>query len=139
MRDSRPSVSAEELAKTKAEHEQLVLNAAIEKQNTRRWRAGDVYAPHDLSSIEMKKWKQRRMVKGDAFEALNLDPRSEYKVCGNPLFCSLWPSGPDRDIRVERDWTSWEISTRIDTMVLKELYGVLLWGVWGAVLTLSHY
>lgn len=105
MRNSspRPPTSAELFAKGKADVDQQNLNAAIEKQNTRRWRAGDVYAPHDLSSVEMMKWKHKRMVKGDAFEALNLDPRSEYKVCGNPLFCWLWPSGPDRDTRVERD------------------------------------
>lgn len=40
-----------------------------------------MYAPHDLSSVEMMKWKRRRMANRDVFEALNLDPRSEYKVC----------------------------------------------------------
>lgn len=45
-----------------------------------------MYAPHDLSSVEMMKWKQKRMVTQDAFEALDLDPRTEYKVRRNPLF-----------------------------------------------------
>lgn len=39
-----------------------------------------MYAPHDLSSVEMRKWSKRRGVQGDVFEALDLDPRSEYKV-----------------------------------------------------------
>ena len=86
MRNYAPPVSrAESIASAQADWDQHAMTTAIEKQNTRRWRAGDVYAPHDLSSVEMMKWKRKRMVKGDAFDALNLDPRSEYKVRGNPL------------------------------------------------------
>ncbi|KAL9614227.1 MAG: hypothetical protein Q9167_001248 [Letrouitia subvulpina] len=62
----------------------------------RRWQAGDVYAPHDLSEVETLKWraaqqggggtgpsrlKMRRGRRqwGDAFDVLALNPISEYK------------------------------------------------------------
>ncbi|KAK6607652.1 ribosomal protein S18 [Botrytis cinerea] len=41
------------------EYEDNVSRSALTKQIHRRWRAGDVYAPHDLSGIEMAKWKKR--------------------------------------------------------------------------------
>ena len=65
---------------TQAELERRDLAVAIAKQNTRRWKAGDVYAPHDLSSVEMQKWRKKRPISSDAFAALDLDPRKEYKV-----------------------------------------------------------
>lgn len=54
-----------------------------EMQMTRRWRTGDVYAPHDLSGIEMAKWKKvRRKGKSrwDVLDQLGMDPREYYKV-----------------------------------------------------------
>ncbi|KAF2230492.1 ribosomal protein S18 [Viridothelium virens] len=46
----------------------------------RRWRRGDVYAPHDLSSVEMSKWKAKRGTpRRDVFDELGIDPRNEYK------------------------------------------------------------
>lgn len=65
---------------TEAELERLNLAAAIAKQNMRKWKPGDVYAPHDLSSVEMEKWRKKRPINADAFKALDLDPRKEYKV-----------------------------------------------------------
>lgn len=54
-----------------------------EVQNTRKWKPGDVYAPHDLSGIEMAKWKKIRR-KGktnwDVMDQLGMDPREHYKV-----------------------------------------------------------
>ncbi|KAI4216763.1 MAG: hypothetical protein LQ351_000712 [Letrouitia transgressa] len=62
---------------------------------SRRWQAGDVYAPHDLSEVETlkwraaqyggpgtAKWKMRRGRRqwGDAFDILALNPISEYKA-----------------------------------------------------------
>ncbi|KAL8786663.1 MAG: hypothetical protein Q9195_008117 [Heterodermia aff. obscurata] len=64
---------------TEAELDRRNLAAAIAKQNTRKWKAGDVYAPHDLSSVEMEKWRKKRPINADVFEALDLDPRKEYK------------------------------------------------------------
>lgn len=53
------------------------------RQITRRWRAGDVYAPHDLTGVEMNKWKkihQKGRPKKDAFDILRLNPLDMYKV-----------------------------------------------------------
>ncbi|KAJ5123476.1 hypothetical protein N7448_009573 [Penicillium atrosanguineum] len=52
---------------------------ALEKFQTREWKAGDVYAPHDLSPAEMKKWGKRKSPSTDAFDALNLNPLHLYK------------------------------------------------------------
>jgi small subunit ribosomal protein S18 len=53
----------------------------LSKQITRRWKAGDVYAPHDLSSVEMAKWKKRDKPSRDAFDILDLNPIDHYRVC----------------------------------------------------------
>ncbi|KAL2866372.1 mitochondrial 37S ribosomal protein bS18m [Aspergillus lucknowensis] len=52
---------------------------ALERFQTREWRAGDIYAPHDLSPAEMKKWKRRTPPGTDAFDALKLNPLDLYK------------------------------------------------------------
>jgi hypothetical protein len=52
----------------------------LEKQQHRSWKAGEVYAPHDLSPEEMKKWKKRKSPTMDAFDALGIDPLDQYKV-----------------------------------------------------------
>jgi hypothetical protein len=54
---------------------------AIEQTMRRQWRAGDVYAPHDLSPEEHRKYRKGRPPKADAFDLLNLNPLDEYKVC----------------------------------------------------------
>ncbi|KAF7589103.1 WD40 repeat-like protein [Aspergillus hancockii] len=51
----------------------------LEKYQTRDWRAGDVYTPHDLSAAEMKKWRKRHSPATDAFDALNMNPLDLYK------------------------------------------------------------
>lgn len=53
---------------------------ALERYQTRDFKAGDVYSPHDLSPAEMKKWGKRQNPKTDAFDALNLNPMDLYKV-----------------------------------------------------------
>lgn len=55
----------------------------LEQQVTRRWKVGDVYAPHDLSGVEMAKWrKPRRKGRGgrDVLDLLGVKPLDEYKV-----------------------------------------------------------
>ncbi|KAI9923703.1 hypothetical protein MW887_008436 [Aspergillus wentii] len=59
----------------KAQGESRVL----ERFQTREWRAGDIYAPHDLSPAEMKKWRKRQSPPTDAFDALNMNPLDLYK------------------------------------------------------------
>lgn len=56
------------------------LATDLTKQIPRRWKAGDVYAPHDLSSAEMQKWKKRGRPEIDAFDLLDMNPIEEYKV-----------------------------------------------------------
>jgi len=52
-----------------------------QRQIYRKWRPGDVYAPHDLSGAEQKKWKYgRRRPTEDAFDVLGINPLLEYKV-----------------------------------------------------------
>ncbi len=61
--------------------EQLEIDTrTLEKNFTRDWRAGDVYAPHDLSAAEARKWKKRRNPTTDAFDALSINPLDCYKV-----------------------------------------------------------
>ena len=52
----------------------------LSKQITRRWKAGDVYAPHDLSSVEMDKWRNRDGPKYDVFDVLDFKPLENYRV-----------------------------------------------------------
>ena len=56
----------------------------MEKQAWRKWKAGDVYAPHDLSQAEMAKWKLRALPREDVFDKLGIKPLEEYKVCVLP-------------------------------------------------------
>lgn len=53
---------------------------ALERNLTRDWRPGDIYAPHDLSGAEARKWKKRQNPTTDAFDALSLNPLDCYKV-----------------------------------------------------------
>lgn len=53
----------------------------LERQIHRKWKAGDVYAPHDLSPVEQMKWQKRRPREIDAFDELGINPLHEYKVC----------------------------------------------------------
>ena len=52
----------------------------LERQIHRKWKAGDVYAPHDLSPVEQMKWQKRRPRETDAFDQLGINPLHEYKV-----------------------------------------------------------
>lgn len=63
----------------KSDKESELLEASL----SREWKAGDLYAPHDLSPVEMQKWKKRHAPPTDAFDALNIKPLDIYKVCGN--------------------------------------------------------
>jgi hypothetical protein len=61
--------------------EQLEIDArTLERNFTRDWRPGDVYAPHDLSGAEARKFKKRKRPTTDAFDALSMNPLDCYKV-----------------------------------------------------------
>ncbi|QUC15882.1 uncharacterized protein UV8b_00123 [Ustilaginoidea virens] len=49
------------------------------KQMPRRWDAGDVYSPHDLSPAEMQKWRRRSARRSDVVDALGIRPLDMYK------------------------------------------------------------
>ncbi|KAJ4313100.1 hypothetical protein N0V84_009581 [Fusarium piperis] len=49
------------------------------KQMPRRWEAGDVYSPHDLSPVEMQKWRKRSVRNVDVVDALGISPLDMYK------------------------------------------------------------
>ncbi|KAH7148506.1 ribosomal protein S18 [Dactylonectria macrodidyma] len=49
------------------------------KQMPRKWQAGDVYSPHDLSPIEMQKWRKRSPPSVDVIDALGVSPVDMYK------------------------------------------------------------
>lgn len=63
------------------------MNRTLEKYQTRDWTEGDIYAPHDLSAAEMRKFKKRQSPPTDAFDALNLNPLDLYKVHPETLVC----------------------------------------------------
>ncbi|KAI9658654.1 MAG: hypothetical protein M1821_002214 [Bathelium mastoideum] len=80
---SRQPPSSEEhytLSQASQQVQNQANRAELETQMPRRWRRGDVYAPHDLSGVEMQKWRpQRAAPKRDVFDQLGIDPRNEYK------------------------------------------------------------
>ncbi|KAH8162005.1 hypothetical protein CIB48_g6231 [Xylaria polymorpha] len=49
------------------------------RQLTRRWRAGDVYSPHDMSPSEMAKWRRNTARKEDLVDLLGLRPLDMYR------------------------------------------------------------
>lgn len=65
--------------------EETALAKSLTQQISRRWRAGDIYAPHDLSAVEMQKWKKHSKVETDIFDILKFDPKDHYQV-PSPFF-----------------------------------------------------
>ncbi|KAI1103145.1 ribosomal protein S18 [Jackrogersella minutella] len=49
------------------------------RQLTRRWKVGDVYAPHDISASEMNKWRRNQSRKKDLVDMLGLRPLDMYR------------------------------------------------------------
>jgi hypothetical protein len=64
------------------ESERHRQGAQLARMISRRWKAGDVYAPHDLSASEMRKWRRRGAPAADVFDVLALRPEREWKVSG---------------------------------------------------------
>jgi small subunit ribosomal protein S18 len=66
------------------------LTKELGRQASRVWKVGDVYAPHDLSSVEASKWKvNHRRPEKDVFDMLGENPIKHYKVLSDPSFCGL--------------------------------------------------
>jgi hypothetical protein len=52
-----------------------------QRQIYRKWKAGDVYSPSDLTGAEQKRWKKgTKKPQSDAFDVLGINPVLEYKV-----------------------------------------------------------
>jgi small subunit ribosomal protein S18 len=75
---SRKITSAQRAAFRRDEQVQKHARA-MERFQKRDWRSGDVYAPHDLSAAEARKWSKRYSPTTDAFDALDLNPLALYK------------------------------------------------------------
>lgn len=68
-------------SKTLEELEAVKRQQNYTKQVFRRWNAGDVYTPHDLTGNEQYKWKRAaRKPQGDVIDLLGINPVTEYKV-----------------------------------------------------------
>jgi small subunit ribosomal protein S18 len=50
------------------------------RQMPRRWRTGEVYAPRDMSPIEMAKWRVGKRPETDVVDLLGFNPLDNYKV-----------------------------------------------------------
>ncbi|KAL5048528.1 hypothetical protein BDW71DRAFT_177912 [Aspergillus fruticulosus] len=87
IRPARPVPAAQRLPLRRQSNRQRAIeeertlreNRLMEKFQTREWKAGDIYAPHDLSPAEMKKWNKRNPPTSDVFDAVNLNPLDVYK------------------------------------------------------------
>ncbi|KAI4183128.1 MAG: hypothetical protein L6R41_005566 [Letrouitia leprolyta] len=77
-----------------ASTESLYRAADLERYIYRRFRPGDIYAPHDLSPTEQQKWRSRsrrtvskeapllsskKSIRHDAFDVLDVHPLAEFK------------------------------------------------------------
>ena len=77
---------AQRRQKTLQDLERMDAIRDLERQSPRRWRPGDVYAPHDLSPVEMQKWKNSKPGEKDVFDVLGINPLDEWKnvsILGN--------------------------------------------------------
>ncbi|MCJ1436911.1 WD40 repeat-like protein [Xylographa pallens] len=77
----------------------------LERMQVRRWKQGDVYAPHDLSPAEMKKWRQKMRPDRDVFDVLAINPINHYMVnalSSNTVMEAVTNSSPELldDVRI---------------------------------------
>ncbi|BCS30296.1 mitochondrial 37S ribosomal protein bS18m [Aspergillus puulaauensis] len=86
LRPSKPGPASGRLPSRRVNRQRFIEDQraqadsrAIEKFQTREWKAGDIYAPHDLSPAEMMKWRKRSPPTTDVFDAVNLNPLTVYK------------------------------------------------------------
>lgn len=77
---ARQSLRRPASEETRQEADDLRLGAALSQHVKRRWKAGDLYAPHDLSPEETQKYKRKKAPQYDIFDVLEMNPLDEYKV-----------------------------------------------------------
>lgn len=71
------------------------LSENFQRQMPRRWQDGEVYAPHDLSEVEARKWKKVSNVQRDLVDMLGLRPVDMYSVSALPLLGGYEPLAGD--------------------------------------------
>ncbi|MCJ1236873.1 hypothetical protein MMC14_004855 [Varicellaria rhodocarpa] len=74
-----PQIWTPSTESTEVELERKQRALALERMHHRNWKEGDVYAPHDLSKEEMRKWRTRNVRGKDVFDSLNINPLHEWK------------------------------------------------------------
>lgn len=68
---------------------------------TLKWKVGDVYAPHDLSAVEARKWSRRKSSERDVFDVLGINPLEEYKVCEKFIYEYVYQGSlPQVDVKI---------------------------------------
>ncbi|KAL2844320.1 ribosomal protein S18 [Aspergillus pseudoustus] len=75
----KPTRVPQHRSKFKEEQRMQAEGRALERFQTRAYQPGDIYAPHDLSPAEMKKWKRPAPPSTDVFDTLQLNPLDQYK------------------------------------------------------------
>ncbi|EEY14465.1 conserved hypothetical protein [Verticillium alfalfae VaMs.102] len=84
VRGGKFAQSEAQLARKRFELQQLRERKTSDdymKQMPRKWRTGDVYAPHDMNPHQLARWKKRTAPKHDVTDLLSLNPLDMYKVC----------------------------------------------------------
>ncbi|KIV83270.1 ribosomal protein S18 [Exophiala sideris] len=75
----RTAAASTHLERVRNETQKEEERYALSRNLSRNWKAGDVYAPHDLSGAEARKWKKRHRPTTDPFDALSINPLTLYK------------------------------------------------------------
>ncbi|KAL9943246.1 hypothetical protein D7B24_009607 [Verticillium nonalfalfae] len=82
VRGGKFAQSEAQLARKRFELQQLRERKTSDdymKQMPRKWRTGDVYAPHDMNPHQLARWKKRTAPKHDVTDLLSLNPLDMYK------------------------------------------------------------
>ncbi|POS83207.1 hypothetical protein EPUL_003011 [Erysiphe pulchra] len=81
--------AVESTKKTVDKYKEFNKAKDLSSQINRHWKAGDVYAPHDLHQAELSKYRLRASPTVDVFDILNINPLEHYR---NFSIMSEWMS-----------------------------------------------
>ncbi|KAF3353595.1 hypothetical protein VdG1_08262 [Verticillium dahliae VDG1] len=82
VRGGKFAQSEAQLARKRFELQQLRERKTSDdymKQMPRKWKTGDVYAPHDMNPHQLARWKKKTAPKRDVTDLLSLNPLDMYK------------------------------------------------------------
>ncbi|MCJ1404075.1 WD40 repeat-like protein [Xylographa trunciseda] len=77
---NKPRIRPKEIRDQLGDLEKKERAQDLERMQIRRWKQGDVYAPHDLSPVEMSKWRTKLTPDRDVFDVLAINPIDHYMV-----------------------------------------------------------